>query len=221
MSERTALISRLVDVASRVAKSFTAWSQIGNPLQPVEKELIAVCQALEQEPDKRDCDNIVLNLNRPALERLLGGDSDLEVKLRHAAANEFARRHLKALITAEFTNRLLSEIKSETAEARKGVMAAVTREVEDIIGKKPDFWSKFELSDTARETVRRYVQDSVEQLIKTALDNRIPKLQEYIERSLQHNLEKRADLLQREAIDHEVRSRIQTIIQELNKGAQA
>ncbi len=39
-----------------------------------------------------------LELNLPALERLIGGDTDIEIGVREQIANEFAQRHLKSLM---------------------------------------------------------------------------------------------------------------------------
>jgi len=42
-----------------------------------------------------------LILDSPALERLLGGDSELEVKLRVDVANQFADKFLKSLVNSQ------------------------------------------------------------------------------------------------------------------------
>ncbi len=46
---------------------------------------------------------MVIQLNLPALERLLGGDSEMEVHLRQQVAEEFANKHLKKVIK-EYTD---------------------------------------------------------------------------------------------------------------------
>jgi uncharacterized protein YciW len=45
-----------------------------------------------------------LILDSAALERLLGGDSDLEVKLRVDVANQFADKFLKSLVNSQLTS---------------------------------------------------------------------------------------------------------------------
>jgi hypothetical protein len=51
-------------------------------------------------------DKVVIQLNLPALERLLGGDSAMEIELRHQVAEEFAKKHLKAILNDECYKRM-------------------------------------------------------------------------------------------------------------------
>lgn len=54
-----------------------------------------------------------LYLNGPALERLLGGNSDLEVGLRQQIVEEFAKKHLKQLVNEPTIAMLVSKVKDE------------------------------------------------------------------------------------------------------------
>ena len=42
-----------------------------------------------------------LTINAEALERLIGGDSDIEIEIRQQIADQFCKRHLKSLINTE------------------------------------------------------------------------------------------------------------------------
>lgn len=55
---------------------------------------------------------IVIRLDVPALERLIGGDSEVEVQLRQGVVEEFAKRHLGAVLKdAAFAKFLAAERK--------------------------------------------------------------------------------------------------------------
>lgn len=64
-----------------------------------------------------------LHLNAAALERLLGGDAEVEIRLRHQIVNEFARKHLKVIADSEAVR-----------EATKALRAVFDQEVRERIG---------------------------------------------------------------------------------------
>lgn len=102
--------------------------------------------------------SIVIRLDVPALERLIGGDSEVEVQLRHGIVEAFAKRHLVAVLKDKafaeimaneamvLSNGLrglmeqsLGAIKSDgfgrvTVTLRTEVMAALTQEAEKRVG---------------------------------------------------------------------------------------
>ena len=65
-----------------------------------------------------------LELNLPALERLIGGDTELELHLRQQIVQEFAKRHLKAV--AE------KATYEAAVEAAKQYINAVAKEAFDV-----------------------------------------------------------------------------------------
>lgn len=65
-----------------------------------------------------------IELNLPALERLIGGDTEIEVALRRQIVEEFAKRHLKEV--AE------KATYSAALEATKLYVDAVAKEVFDV-----------------------------------------------------------------------------------------
>lgn len=51
-----------------------------------------------------------LTLNTESLERLIGGDTQIEFEIRQQIADEFAKRHLKSLINTEAMKSIESEL---------------------------------------------------------------------------------------------------------------
>ena len=62
-------------------------------------------------------DKVKVVLTRPALERLIGGDSELEIQLRHAAAKEIVKKHVVSEITDEVKAKAIHKIASECQSA--------------------------------------------------------------------------------------------------------
>ncbi len=52
-------------------------------------------------------------LSRAALERLIGGESEIEVALRHQVVENFAKERIKAFINSDLLNKLHAEWKRE------------------------------------------------------------------------------------------------------------
>lgn len=61
-------------------------------------------------------DKVVITLTTPALERLLNGDKEVEVKLRHAVVENFAKHHIKAILHDGHIQAKLAEIKQMAEE---------------------------------------------------------------------------------------------------------
>lgn len=66
-----------------------------------------------------------IDLNLPALERLIGGDTEIEIGLRQQVVEEFARKHLKTVINDEtwkrFSAQWNKEINTEIGNAIQGL----------------------------------------------------------------------------------------------------
>lgn len=72
-----------------------------------------------------------LELNLPALERLLGGDTEIEVGLRQQIGEEFCKKHLKSMLN-DATYRKVS------AEWESQLKAAIDEAVTGFFNKKQD-----------------------------------------------------------------------------------
>ena len=114
--------------------------------------------------------DITLQINSlPALERLLGGDSQLEVALRESAAAAFANNRLADLITPK----ILREAYASTADAVSKALIEKSAELARYEG------GRFHLSKVAIEAIQQVLNMEVNR----ALEERIPKmLEETVER---------------------------------------
>lgn len=102
-----------------------------------------------------------------ALERLIGGDTELEMEIRRSVVEAFAKKHLKAVARAlpiEAEMRKLTD--SAIVEAR-GVMNKV---IEEHTGEPASRWAnsttQMALSQEARNRVRKIVRNQLEYEIR-------------------------------------------------------
>ena len=92
-----------------------------------------------------------------ALERLIGGDSELEIELRQSVVEAFARKHLKVVVNSEVFK-----------EAVDGIRASLEGEVGKVFGEELKriqgkfFYNAYpyELSPEWKKIVRERVQQS-------------------------------------------------------------
>lgn len=116
--------------------------------------------------------SIKLQINSvEALERLIGGDSEVEIEIRGNIVQEFAKRHLKSI-----ANDVLNPIKHDLS-------SAVMKEVQNTIGQyKSDGWynsSNFVLHDNVKNTIRRAVEGKFDELISPYFAEKIEELKIY------------------------------------------
>jgi hypothetical protein len=86
---------------------------------------------------------MIVQMNLPALERLIGGDSTIEVQLRQQIVQEFAKKHLKPMLQDPIVKKLLLQIDSEIRqyvgqevwESGHGFTVEITAKVRDMIAK--------------------------------------------------------------------------------------
>lgn len=113
--------------------------------------------------DERHEDKVVVILTRPALERLLGGDSELEVRLRHAAAAAFAKHHLTLWANSDVMKGM-----------RRDIADAVVKEAAASLGKYTGGGftpRRFELSNEIKHSIAEAAATSVRDYLSGVLDD--------------------------------------------------
>lgn len=114
-----------------------------------------------------------------ALERLIGNDNELEVGLRGAIVQDFAKRHLKALVTSDVVN--IWEM------ANKELVDSILNE--HYFDKKEIAWRqqlvfKPDLRDRVEEDVKKIVHKQFYDIIKEVIDAKYADTQKIIDDKL-------------------------------------
>ena len=104
---------------------------------------------------------VKLSLSLSALNRLLGGDSELEVVLRHQVVAEFAKRHLKEVAeTASYEN-ACKQIMQAINEAAKEMF-----DVENMAAERMRLVVGNRLRSEITSLVRKQTQEAVDEALK-------------------------------------------------------
>jgi hypothetical protein len=133
-----------------------------------------------------------------ALERLIGGDTEVELEIRNNIVQDFAKKHLKALVNEGSIQRVANQLEKTLAS-----------QAEDIINKKfgtlsGDYWNrkftlntnaKAALNDAAESAYRSHIQDSWKQMEKRLTDRYSEQyIADQIARTVEAEVNKRIQL---------------------------
>lgn len=123
-----------------------------------------------------------VELDAAALDRLIGGDTAVELALRQQIVDEFARKKLKALlndetykrVSAEWRAQLQGELDARLAELRADVAEHADRKVKDGV-----YWN-----------MKDAIERAARQAVDTAVTEEIGRQKRYIARDARDSFEK-------------------------------
>lgn len=124
-----------------------------------------VCEQDKRGPPEEDgATRVRLVLNRPALERLIGGDSELEIALREQIVDQFIKTHLKTAIESKVLKSLHKEID-----------ATVDKVVRDTLYGAPaeGLFRGRALSEHFQRIVRAYVDQRIDADVRACVDEKL------------------------------------------------
>ena len=130
-----------------------------------------------------------LELNLPALERLIGGDTEIELHLRQQIVQEFAKRHIKeiaATATYEAAIAAAKQFVNEAAKEAFDVENVATSHLWPTVGYRLKSIMEKMVTDSAQKIVdeelrkyieyqKRYWAKEVESTVKKAMAAEIEK----------------------------------------------
>jgi hypothetical protein len=141
-----------------------------------------------------------LSLSTAALERLLGGDTELEIELRHQVAKQFVKQH--------FTDLFKQEAFTETINLlRKAVTSAIQEQVGSVAA--GSHWDT-QLKPDVAERVRRLIDSLAETKLNEAIDRVVANQITYYERNWAKYIDKKV----KEKFDQAIEAHIQAQFQE-------
>jgi phage baseplate assembly protein W len=140
---------------------------------------------------------VKLELTRPALERLIGGDTELEVGLRKQIVHEFTRRHLAELCKEE-------AMLSAVALVRQTASEIVRQEV-DITGLLNQYGGS-ELG----QRMRQAIQQAAEKAVDECVAERLKSWERHIEYLVTKSLKSQIDA----EVKRQIAAAVETLIRE-------
>ncbi len=145
-----------------------------------------------------------LELNLPTLERLIGGESEIELALRHQIVKAFEKRYLKQIANTEATRLAGKEVLQ--------LVDAAVKEATDVDGIVANVWPV--ISNRLRRMVNEAVEQHIEVAIRTHLNQRIDQQR--------YQLLNEVDRKVRESIDRRIKEEVDRRVHEaLTAGIQA
>lgn len=111
-----------------------------------------------------------IELTLPALERLIGGDAEIEISARKQIVQEFARRHLKEVAESETYLQAISEVKNIVNDLVKNHLG-----IENIA--TSHLWPT--ISQRLKMMVDKTVNDSIDKAIEAVIQDKIDRYKHY------------------------------------------
>jgi hypothetical protein len=144
--------------------------------------------------------------NLEALERLIGGDSEVEIEIRNSVVQNFAEKHLKPLANSASITSTLSDIK-------KDILKLIKEKCEKDIATFHTTWcgstSEIKLSPAIQSEIDCQVRNIVDEKIRNITDEAIKFWSS--ETEIKKRIEKRFEYYTTEMINTEIKSRIEKL----------
>lgn len=123
-----------------------------------------------------------ISLSTQALERLLGGDTELEIQLRHQVVENFSKNHLKTLINSE-AHRIMTEAwRKDIAEQVKVAVAEFQSAPSKAAQTETSVESSVRNHGGLRFTVNKAIEETITKVVHEKLDTYTKFIQSEVER---------------------------------------
>ena len=161
----------------------------------------------------------VLQINSlEALERLIGGDSEVETEIRNNIVQNFAKKHLKPLVNEGMIKRVEREIENQTVRLKRDIQDKIKESLVTgglAVQTTKNDWGRYninlnhalkeELFDGVREEIKdklnTIIKEETEKIIEEHLRANVAQYYDwYVSNHLALNLKERFDLLQKEIV---------------------
>lgn len=160
--------------------------------------------------------SIVIRLDVPALERLIGGDSEVEVQLRKGVVEEFAKRHLTAVLKEETFAKFLQD---EADIAARGLEALVKQQIGEIKRTGPEYNSRITLylNEDVKAALTTEANRRVDECVRRAIDEAWAVREKRIVSEVHKAISEKTDRLTELLVKDLVKQRLDKIASTLNE----
>ncbi|WP_289739325.1 hypothetical protein [Paramuribaculum intestinale] len=142
--------------------------------------------------------------SKEAHERLIGDDKEMEIAIKNAVINQFAKQYLKSVAN----DGILQELKA-------AVLAEVEAEVARHVERIPAYgMSRFKARPELKEAVQDTTKEALRELVKEAIEERMSDVEGEIKQLLGYKLDIICDKVSERNIDRLVQSKLRKLIEE-------
>ena len=126
-----------------------------------------------------------------ALERLIGGDSEVEIEIRGSVVQKFAERHLKAVANSDGLKKQLDSLSSALSDKASQQMAEAIGVFKTDFGRTQLVRLRPDVTDRINVMVQNAVSDMIrEEVMKVISNTDIPKI---VNQCVTHNMKYAVD----------------------------
>ena len=155
--------------------------------------------------------------NLEALERLIGGDSEVEVEIRNSVVQKFAEKHLKPVANSAAITSTITDIKTAITSTITDIKTAIASEIRQqceaqIATFKTDYYGR-----ATEIKLRPEIKTEIDRQIKTIMDNTVQKaIQEAVgtwtnESEVKKCVDSRFEYYTKDVINSEIRTRLEKL----------
>lgn len=121
---------------------------------------------------------LTLQINsKDALERLIGGDTAVEVEIRNNIVQDFTNKYLKGLMNS-------STIQNIVGRYHQDIRKSVQEEVEKNFGKPNAFYSSVELNPEIKAAIKKEIENNFSALVDKAVKEKFSDIEKHIQQSV-------------------------------------
>lgn len=142
--------------------------------------------------------------SKEALERLIGDDKEMEIAIKNAVINQFAKQYLKSVANDEIMR-----------ELKVAVLAEVEAEVARHVERAPVYGvSQFKARAGLKEAIQNATKEALRDLVKETIENQMPAVEEEVKQALGYKLDIICDRVSERNIDRLVQNKLRKLIEE-------
>ena len=132
-----------------------------------------------------------------ALERLIGGDTDVEIQVRNSVVQNFTNRYLKG-IAKEYTD--------------AGIIQAIRKSINDDVFAGGNNYYNVNITDKYKEKLKEVVEFNIKQLIREQVDlilkDKPQLIEDIVKSQISYYVDKQVATVTKEVVDAKVKQQI-------------
>lgn len=134
-----------------------------------------------------------VSLTLPALERLIGGETEIEVHLRQQIVEKFAEKHLKAIVKSEAWKAAYTQWQAELEVAVAKILQEYIAAQQDKDPRIPGTSSGYKLQHAIATAADKAVEQAVQRVVDTQKRYMEGMVKTAVDRAMDAEIKKRID----------------------------
>lgn len=134
-----------------------------------------------------------VSLTLPALERLIGGETEIEVHLRQQIVEKFAEKHLKAIVNREAWKAAYTQWQAELEAAVSKILKEYIAEQQTKDPGIPGTSSGYRLQHAIEQAADKAVERAVQRVVDSQKRYMEGIVQRSVDRAMEAEIKKRID----------------------------